>query len=174
MHGTGLGVAPCVFSFDNNSTHAISPRSNASVRYSVIAGILYLVIVAVVALIAGHKSAQVATIDSNPQNDHNNSKQPNNGKIRFGSNASTSLTGVGADDSTCDTAIMVASRREATFGFMKSDGLSHLGAAPRDRVTASHQVAPAFGAMGGTPARLSWAFKSARTGVLAASLARVS
>jgi hypothetical protein len=32
----------------------------------VIAGILYLVIVAVVALIAGHKSAQVATIDSNP------------------------------------------------------------------------------------------------------------
>ena len=108
------------------------------------------------------------------RNDHNNSKQPNNGKIRFGSNASTSLTGVGADDSTCDTAIIVASRREATFGFMKSDGLSHLGAAPRDRVTASHQVAPAFGAMGGTPARLSWAFKSARTGVLAASLARVS
>jgi hypothetical protein len=39
---------------------------DASVRYSVIAGILYLVIVAVVALIAGHKSAQVATIDSNP------------------------------------------------------------------------------------------------------------
>ena len=39
---------------------------DASIRCSVIAGILYLVIVAVVALIAGHKSAQVATIDSNP------------------------------------------------------------------------------------------------------------
>jgi len=39
---------------------------DASMRYSVIAGILYLVIVAVVALIAGHKSAQVVTTDTNP------------------------------------------------------------------------------------------------------------
>ena len=39
---------------------------DASMRYSVIAGVLYLVIVAVVALIAGHKSAQVATTDANP------------------------------------------------------------------------------------------------------------
>jgi len=39
---------------------------DASTRYSVIAGILYLVIVAVVALVAGHKSAQVATTDTNP------------------------------------------------------------------------------------------------------------
>jgi hypothetical protein len=39
---------------------------DASIRYSVIAGILYLVIVAVVALIAGHNSAQVVTTDSNP------------------------------------------------------------------------------------------------------------
>jgi hypothetical protein len=38
---------------------------DTSIRYSVIAGILYLVIVAVVALIAGHKSAQVVTTDTN-------------------------------------------------------------------------------------------------------------
>jgi hypothetical protein len=41
-------------------------REDASIRYSVIAGVLYLVIVAVVALIAGHKSAQVATTDTGP------------------------------------------------------------------------------------------------------------
>jgi hypothetical protein len=39
---------------------------DASIRYSVIAGILYLVIVAVVALIVGHKSVQLATTDTNP------------------------------------------------------------------------------------------------------------
>jgi len=39
---------------------------DASIRYSVIAGILYLVIVAVVELIVGHKSAQLATTDTNP------------------------------------------------------------------------------------------------------------
>ena len=97
---------------------------DASIRYSVIAGILYLVIVAVVAFDCW---AQVGSGSNDRQqparNDHNNSKQPNNGKIRFGSSASTSLTGVGADYSARDTAIMVASRREATFGFMKSDGL---------------------------------------------------
>jgi hypothetical protein len=37
----------------------------ASIRYSVIAAILYLVIVAVVALIAGHKSA-FSTTETNP------------------------------------------------------------------------------------------------------------
>jgi hypothetical protein len=107
---------------------------DASIRYSVIAGILYLVIVAVVALIAGHKSAQVATIDSNPPVTTTTTPSSPTTAIRFGSSASTSLTGVGADYSARDTAIMVASRREATFGFMKSDGLSHLGAAPGDRV----------------------------------------
>ena len=53
---------------------------DASLRYSVTAGVLYLAIVAVVALVAGHKSAQVATSDTNPPsppaNDHHNS-QPN-------------------------------------------------------------------------------------------------
>jgi hypothetical protein len=39
---------------------------DTSIRYNAIAGVLYLVIVAVVALIAGHKSAQVATTDANP------------------------------------------------------------------------------------------------------------
>jgi hypothetical protein len=40
---------------------------DASMRYSVIAGILYLVIVAMVALIAGHKTSQVvATTETNP------------------------------------------------------------------------------------------------------------
>ncbi len=38
---------------------------DASIRYSVIAGILYLVIVAAVALFAGHKSFQVATTETN-------------------------------------------------------------------------------------------------------------
>src|SRR6476659_10669684 len=75
-----------------------APPEDASIRYSVIAGILYLVIVAVVAFDCW---AQVGSGSNDrqqpPRNDHNNSKQPNNGKIRFGSNASTSLTGVGAD-----------------------------------------------------------------------------
>ena len=100
---------------------------DASIRYSAIAGILHLVIVAVVALIAGHKSAQVATIDSNPPvTTTTTPSSPNNGKIRFGLNASTSLTGVGADDFP-----NAASRREATFGFMKSDGLSHPSRGPK-------------------------------------------
>jgi hypothetical protein len=39
---------------------------DASIRYSVTAGVLYPVMVAVVALIAGHKSGQVATTDTTP------------------------------------------------------------------------------------------------------------
>jgi hypothetical protein len=39
---------------------------DASIRYSVVAGVLYLVIIAVIALVAGHNSAQVAITDANP------------------------------------------------------------------------------------------------------------
>lgn len=41
------------------------PPEDASIRYSVIAGILYLLVIAVVALVAGHKSAQVAPTAGN-------------------------------------------------------------------------------------------------------------
>ena len=58
---------------------------DASIRYSVIAGILYLVIVAVVAFDCW---AQVGS-------GSNDRQQP--ARIRFGSNPSKSLTGVGAD-----------------------------------------------------------------------------
>jgi hypothetical protein len=39
---------------------------DASIRYSVIAGILYLLIVAVVALVAGHNSSQITSGGGNP------------------------------------------------------------------------------------------------------------
>ena len=39
---------------------------DANIRYSVIAGILHLVIVAMVALVAGHKSSQLGSSDTSP------------------------------------------------------------------------------------------------------------